>query len=140
MSDTAHQTTDDIRDQDLAAPLVLPTSAGVQDPRVLAAIEIATILAAEYDLDTMLSKFLSCLTDTWEAAEYGVLFLFNPDNDCLEVGAAQRYISDYLRRIHLAPGEGTCGKVFLSGKPELYPTLQSIETARQKWKHRKLNR
>ncbi len=35
-----------IPDQDLAAPLVLPTPTGVQDPRVLAAIEIATILAA----------------------------------------------------------------------------------------------
>ena len=131
MSDTAHQTTDRDPKHDLTTVPDLPARAGIQDPRLLAAIEIATILAAEYDLDTMLSRFLSCLTDTWEAAEYGVLFLYNPDNDCLEAGAAQRYISDYLRRIHLAPGEGTCGKVFLSGKPELYPTLQSIETARE---------
>lgn len=120
-----------IPDQDLAAPLVLPTPAGVQDPRVLAAIEIATILAAEYDLDTMLSKFLSCLTETLEAAEYGILFLFNPDDGYLEVGAAQRYEPDHLRRIRLSPGEGTCGKAFLSGQAELFPTKESIAAARE---------
>ena len=106
MCDANHQMAALAIEQNLNTPLNVPAHAGVQDPRVLTAIEMATILAAGHDLDTMLLKFLSCLTQTLEAAEYGVVFLYNPDTDRLEAGAAQRYIPDYLRRIQLSPGEG----------------------------------
>ncbi len=131
MSDNDFQIVGHTLKQNLSAVSTIPTDGEVQDPRVLAAIEIAAILAAGYDLDTMLSRFLSCLTGTWEAAEYGIIFLYNPEEDRLEAGAAQRYHSSYLRRIRLVPGEGTCGRAFLSGEPELFPTLESIEAARE---------
>ena len=54
MSNTDHQTAGRAPKQNLTTVRGLPARAGVQDPRVLAAIEIATILAAEYDLDCLL--------------------------------------------------------------------------------------
>jgi signal transduction histidine kinase len=131
VSDTDIQMASHTVTEDQNAVSDAPGSAGAQDPRLLAAIEIAAILAADYDLETMLSRFLSCLTETWEAAEYGILYLYNPENDTLEAGAAQRYHPSYLRQMRLAPGEGTCGKAFMFGEPELFPTLESIEAARE---------
>jgi len=110
---------------------VAQTPTTVQEQRLLTAIEIATILATEHDLGTMLPKFLSCLTETLAAAEYGLLLLYDPVDERLAVGAAQRYDLDYLGEMRLSPGEGTCGKAFQSGQPTLFPNEDSIAAARE---------
>jgi len=101
-----------------------------KDRRLLTILEIAKILATEQDLETMLQKFLSCLSETLEAAEAGILLLDDPSDGRLTVRAAQGYDLASLRQIRLAPGEPLCGKAFQTCQAELYPTPEAIAAAR----------
>lgn len=118
-------------DRDLGDLAALQVTNSVQERRLQTAIEIATILAKERELDKMLSQFLSCLTETLQVAEKGILLLYDTDADRLKVRAAQRYNPEWMRRIRLAPGEGICGKAFQSGQPELLSDEASIAVARE---------
>jgi len=101
-----------------------------QDPKLSTIIEIATVLATQQELEIMLSKLLSCLVDTLERADAGVLMLYDPSDDRLAVRAAQGYNLAHLRQIRLAPGEATCGKTFQTGEAQLYPTSDAITVGR----------
>ena len=100
-----------------------------QDQRLSAIFEVAKTLATQQDLETMLSKFLSCLVETLETAEAGALLLYDPSDGQLTVRAAQGYDLASLRQIRLAPGEATCGKTFQTGQAELYRTPEAISAA-----------
>jgi signal transduction histidine kinase len=91
---------------------------------------IARLLATERDLETMFFDFLSSLIETFEAADAGVMRLYDANEDRLIVKAAQGYHLDALRRIPLSPGETTSGKAFQSGQVELFPDPESILAAR----------
>ncbi|TEU18490.1 MAG: GAF domain-containing sensor histidine kinase [Anaerolineales bacterium] len=118
------------------------TQAADKDQRLSTIFEMAKILATQQDLETMLSKLLSCLIDTLEAAEAGALLLHDPSDERLTVRAARGYDLTSVRQIHLAPGEATCGKTFQTGQAELYPTPEAIsaETANLSSANRELFR
>jgi signal transduction histidine kinase len=101
-----------------------------RDQRLSAMFEIARILATQHDLEAMLSRFLSCLVDTLESCETGILLLYDPANDCLVVRDAQGYSFDILSRIRLAPGEAMSGKALQTGQAGLYATPGEIAEAR----------
>ncbi|UCC61751.1 MAG: GAF domain-containing protein, partial [Anaerolineae bacterium] len=102
-----------------------------QDRRLSTVFEIARILATDYDLETVLSQFLSCLTDTLEIAEAGVLLLYDRSDERLTVRAAKGYYAASLEEIRLAPGEAMCGKTFQTGQIQLYPNQEAIATAKR---------
>ncbi|MBN2129411.1 MAG: GAF domain-containing protein [Sedimentisphaerales bacterium] len=87
-------------------------------------------MAAWQDLGKMLQDFLVCLVDKWEAADAGILSIYNPEDERLSVAASQGYHADSLKKIHLAPGEAMGGTALVSGKAELYPTPEVIAQAR----------
>jgi signal transduction histidine kinase len=91
--------------------------------------EIARILATEHDLDRMVPQLLSCLIETLEAADAGVLILYLPDENVLTVKAVQGFDLEVLRQLRLAPGESMTGKAFLTGQPGLYPTPEATAAA-----------
>jgi len=101
-----------------------------QDRRLSTIFGIARILATEQDLEIMLPSLLSCLIEMLEAADAGVLLLYDYADGRLGVRAAQGYDLTSLRQIRLAPGEATCGKTFQAGQAELYPTPEAIAAAR----------
>jgi len=101
-----------------------------RDRRLSTIFEIARILATQQDLETTLSKFLSCLVEASESADAGVLMLYEPSDERLTMRAAQGYNLDNLRPIRLAPGEATCGKTFQTGQVQLYPTAKAISAER----------
>jgi len=101
-----------------------------QDRRLSTIFGIARILATEQDLEIMLQSLLSCLIEMLEAADAGVLLLYDYADGRLGVRAAQGYDLTSLRQIRLAPGEATCGKTFQAGQAELYPTPEAIAAAR----------
>lgn len=100
-----------------------------KDRKLSAAFEIAKILATEHDLETMLPKVLSCLIETLDAVEAGILLLYDPSDGQLTVRAAQGYELTALEQIRLAPAESPCGKVFQMGQAELYSTPEAIAAA-----------
>jgi signal transduction histidine kinase len=97
-----------------------------KNQRLSTIFEVAKILATQQDLETMLSEFLSCLIETLEVADVGILLLHDPFDGRLVVRTAQGYDLSTLERIRLAPGESLCGKVFQTGQAELYPTPEAI--------------
>lgn len=108
-----------------------PLIKGLTDAQKLSIIfEIARLLATKRDLEAMLSQFLSSLIESFDAADAGILRLYEPDGNQLTVKTAQGYHPEVLKRIHLSPGEGVSGRVFQLGQVELYPTPESITAAR----------
>ncbi len=101
-----------------------------RDQRFMTILEIAKILAAQHNLETMLPRFLAGLIETWEAAEAGILLLYDPSDGQLTVRAARGYDLPTLGQIRLAPGESMCGRAFQTGRAGLYPTPQAIAAVR----------
>jgi len=100
-----------------------------QDRRLLTLFEIAKVLVAGHDLETMLPELLASLIQTIEAADAGMLLLHDPADGRLVVQATQGYDQDTMRGFRLAPGESMSGKVFQSGRPEIYPTPEATAAA-----------
>ena len=112
-------------------PTGVETQISDQDRRLSAVFEIARILTTDYDPETVLSQFLSCLTDTLEIAEAGVLLLYDRSDERLAVRVAKGHDAASLKEIRLAPGEAMCGETFRTGQIQLYPTQEAIATARR---------
>ena len=100
-----------------------------KDQRLLTIFEIAKVLATQHDPETILPKLLSCLIETFEAADAGILLVYDPANEWLAVKAAHGYDLGALRQLRLTPGESMSGKVFQTGQTELYPTPEAIAAA-----------
>jgi signal transduction histidine kinase len=100
-----------------------------RDQRLLTISELAKISVTEHATETMLQKLLACLVETFEAAETGVLLLYDPSDERLAVQAAHGYGVAKLKQIQVAPGEARCGRAFQTGQPELYSTPETIAAA-----------
>jgi signal transduction histidine kinase len=109
----------------------LETQAADKDQRLLIIFEMAKILATEHDLEAMPTKFLSCLIEALEAAEAGMLMLYDPSDEQLKMGVARGYDLTALRSLCLAPGEAMSGKIFQTGRAESYPTPEAIAVVRE---------
>ena len=111
-----------------AAPAEVQTADG--DQRLSTIFEVAKILATELDLEAMLPRFLSCLIETFEVVDTGILLLHDPSNGQLTVKGAQGYDFATLSQIRLAPGEAMSGRAFQTGQAGLYPTPEAIAAVR----------
>ena len=100
-----------------------------RDQRLLTISEIAKISVTERATEIMLHKLLACLVETFEAAEAGVLLLYDPSDGWLAVQAAHGYDLAKLEQIRIAPGEARCGRAFQTGQPELYSNPKTIAAA-----------
>ena len=130
---TSKQTLASGRDRRVPLGGVKPTKPLVlgEDPRLSALFETARILGTEQDLDRMLGRFLTCLVETLEAAEAGIVFLHEPVDDRLEVRAAYGHDLTELKPLSLAPGEAMCGRTFQTGKRQLYRSTRAIAESRR---------
>ena len=102
----------------------------IGEQRLSAIFEIARLLAGQHDLETMLSRFLSCLIATLRAAETGILLLYEAEHDWLVVKDAQGYDLCVLSQIHVVPGEAMSGRAFQSGQSTVYPDPGAIAAVR----------
>jgi len=93
--------------------------------------EVARVLARRQDLDRMLCDLMGSLVAGWEAADAGVLMLYDSSDERLEVVAAEGYHQSVVRGIRLAPGEATCGKAYQTGEASLYDTAEDVASARK---------
>ena len=109
----------------------LESQAADKEQRLLIIFEMAKILATEHDLEAMPTQFLSCLIETLKAADAGMLMLYDPSDELLQMGVAQGYDLNGLESLRLAPGEAMSGKIFQSGQAESYPNPQAIAAARE---------
>jgi len=100
-----------------------------RDQRLLTISELAKISVTEHVTETVLQRLLACLVETFEAAEAGVLLLYDPADERLAVKAAHGYDLAKLEQIRMAPGEARCGRAFQTGQPELYSTPETIAAA-----------
>lgn len=100
-----------------------------RDQRLLTISELAKISVTEHETETMLQRLLAYLVETFEAAEAGVLLLYDASEERLVVQAAHGYDLGELRQIRIAPGEARCGRAFQTGQPQLYVTPEAIAAA-----------
>jgi len=96
------------------------------DQRLSTIFEIAKIMATQHDMEAMLAEFLSCLVETLQAPEAGLMLLYDPSDACLVGGSAQVYDLARLRRLRLSLGEAGCGETFRTGEVQLYSTPKAV--------------
>jgi transcriptional regulator with GAF, ATPase, and Fis domain len=114
----------------LGCHAALPEASMVErDQRLSTISELAKISVTELETETMLQRLLACLVEAFEAAETGVLLLYDPANERLAVKGAHGYDLAKLAHIRVAPGEARCGRAFQTGQPELYSTPETIAVA-----------
>jgi len=97
-----------------------------KDQKLSTIFAVAKIIATQQDLEATLAEFLSCLVETLQAPEAGLMLLYDPSDECLIVRAAQGYDLACLRQLRLAPGEAMCGKAFQTGEVQLYSAPQAV--------------
>jgi signal transduction histidine kinase len=102
----------------------------MNDEQLAAILEVARLLATRHELQELTPRFLSCLIRTLEAADSGILLLYEPEHNWLTVSDAQGYDLDTLRQIHIAPGEGMSGRAFQHERSANYATPKDIEQVR----------
>jgi signal transduction histidine kinase len=91
--------------------------------------EIAKILVTERDQEKMLSSLLNSLIETLDSADAGSLWLYDEHSDRLVVKGAYGYDMRYFSRMRLRPGEAIAGRVFETGRHELWPTPEATARA-----------
>ncbi len=106
-----------------------PTKPTVDDQRLLTLFEIAKILATEHTPDLMVPKLLTCLMDKSQLADAGILMVYDEQDGCLKVRAAQGYDLTALRHLCMTPGESMTGRAFRTGQAEVYPTRAATAAA-----------
>ena len=116
-------------DQPVSGPPGSNVSQQVQDQRLKTIFEIAKILVTERDQGIMLSSLVEVIINTLEAADAGSLWIYDPAEESLIARGAHGYDFRHFGSIRLASGEAIAGKVFLSGRSELYPTRESTTLA-----------
>lgn len=99
------------------------------DRRLRTMFEITRIVASQHDLDAMVPALLASLIEGVPPADAGLLVLYNPLSNVLEVKAAQGYDLDVLRALRLVPGESITGRAFLTGEAAVYPTPEATAAA-----------
>ena len=84
--------------------------------------QVSKALAAVVELEDLLPVIEDTLVETLRPAEAGALLLFDEGTGMLTVESAFGYDINPLRRISLQVGESISGKVFQSGRPEVWAT------------------
>lgn len=107
----------------------MTTDIASADRRLRTMFEITRIVVSQHDLDEMVPALLASLIKGVPPADAGLLVLYNPLSDVLEVKAAQGYDLNALRALRLVPGESITGRAFLTGEAAVYPTPEATAAA-----------
>jgi K+-sensing histidine kinase KdpD len=91
--------------------------------------EVSKTLASVVDIEGLLPAMQHTLIEALAPAEAGVLFLFDEVTGMLRVASSFGYHVESLHRITLRVGESMSGKVFESGRPEVWSTPDESESA-----------
>lgn len=79
-------------------------------------LDISMVLPATSDLDNLLDAIINKSVELFEAADAGVLFLYDPHEEALIARASIGYWQEPLSQVRLRPGEAIAGKVFQRGE------------------------
>lgn len=91
--------------------------------------EVSKALASVVELERLLPTIQDTLVETLAPAEAGVMLLFDEGTGMLTIESAFGYDMKPLRNISLEVGESMSGKVFESGKPEVWATPEEAASA-----------
>ncbi len=90
---------------------------------------IATVLAASYDLETLLNSLMEQLSHVLELVDAGALVFYCPDRDCLVVEVAYGLTLDLDQPWELPVGAGISGKAFQSRQTQVFATPEETRRA-----------
>lgn len=90
-------------------------------------LELMTDL--DLDLEGILARILKRLPDMLPHADFGIVYMHDPNTDLLVPQACIGADETVLRRIRLRPGESISGRVFQTGQSRLSTAEQILENA-----------
>ena len=90
---------------------------------------IAAVLAASYDLETLLNSLMEQLSRVLEPVDAGALVFFRPDRDRLVVEVAYGLTLDPDQPWELPVGAGISGKAFQSWQTQVFVTPEETRRA-----------
>ena len=83
----------------------------------------------DLDIEGILSRILERLPDILHHADFGIVYIYDPDTDRLVPQACLGADEAVLRRIRLQPGESISGQIFQSGQSRLSTAEQLLGSA-----------
>lgn len=75
-------------------------------------IEVSNVLNSSLDIDTIMDSIMQVTVSVVDAADGGVLFLYDPIQDCLVAKSTQGFDSKIVEQVRLKPGESMTGLAF----------------------------
>jgi len=91
--------------------------------------DVSKALASVVEVEELMPAIEDTLAETLQPAEAGALLLFDEGTEMLTVESAFGYDMTALRRISLQVGESMSGKVFQSGKAEVWAAPEEAAAA-----------
>jgi K+-sensing histidine kinase KdpD len=99
------------------------------EARLISAIENVTgILTTGTDLETALQQTLDYIVSKIQAADISIIWGFDPPAEQLVPRNASGIDTGTIAELQTKPGTGIVGRVFLTGKRELYPSDKDLQS------------
>ncbi len=92
----------------------------LEKDRLLKMTEMARLLTASLESSTVIQTILETIPQVIPAVDACVLMLYDPVKDMLVSKAWVGFISEYIERVHLKPGESMSGYAFLNNQAVLF--------------------
>ncbi|MGG2093499.1 helix-turn-helix domain-containing protein [Bacillus sp. S13(2024)] len=89
-------------------------------------IYVSNILNSSLDLDSIIHSMMKETIAVIDAADAGVLFLYNTEQQCLIAKSTFGYETSRLMQIKLKPGQAMAGKTFLAKKCLIFTNQDEV--------------
>ncbi|OIU69695.1 helix-turn-helix domain-containing protein [Rossellomorea aquimaris] len=91
-------------------------------------IYVSNVLNSSLDLETILDSILQTTISVIDAADGGVLFLYDPDQDALVAKSTTGFDSMILNQLNLKPGESMTGQTFVKKECQIFQSMREVHT------------
>ena len=93
-----------------------------------AVVNVSKILVTDREIETTLQLALDYLIHKLEAADVGIVWTYDSSTDRLTAQGASGFDFNTLKQFRLNASEEMIGRVFQTGKGELYPTGEAMSS------------
>ena len=93
-----------------------------------AVVNVSKILVTDREIETTLQLALDYLIHKLEAADVGIVWIYDPSTDRLIAQGASGFDFNTLRQLRLNASEEMIGRVFQTGKGEFCPTGEAMSS------------
>jgi sugar diacid utilization regulator len=105
---------------------VIPLKETLSYRQLQSLIYVSNVLNSSLDADTIIDSIMQVTISVIDAADGGVLFLYDPEQDHLIAKSTHGFNPMILNQVHLKPGESMTGLTFLKRQCLIFSDQQDV--------------